>query len=79
MYTQNNGGWEWGSPTSSKYSRTYPTLIFDADISSIFSEVLYCELVVFTRRNMEGSPLTERKKQADPIFVTCELKTFLIG
>ena len=61
-----------------KYSRTYPTLIFDADISSIFSEVLYCEHVVFTHRNMEGSPLTERKKQADPIVI-CELMTFLVG
>ena len=44
----------------------HPSVIFDADISSVFSEVLGCELIVFTCRNMEGSPLTERKKQADP-------------
>ena len=58
------------------YSHTYPTVIFDPDISSFFNEVFYCVLVVFTHCNMEGSPLAERKKQAGPTVI-CELTAFL--
>ena len=67
-----------GNEAIYSYSHTYPTGIFDADISSFFNEVFYCVLIVFTHCNMEGSPLAERKKQADQIGI-CELMAFLIG
>ena len=77
MSAQKYGGWEGGYNTYS-YSHTYPTVIFDADISPFFNEALYCVLIVITHCNMEGSPLTERKKQGGPIVI-CELTAFLRG
>ena len=40
---------------------TYPSFIFDVDISSFFNKGLHCVLMAFTSCKMQGSPLRENK------------------
>ena len=55
------------------YGHTYPSLLFEADISSFVDKIFHGEVMAFACCNVQGSSLTERNKDVAMLAVRCDL------